>query len=760
MEKTAHIVLVRRDLDPRNVSTHGVRLILPAQARHPVPWWATRALVPQLRAWLGEDVLLRAFSTRPLVALTLRGLLARLPAAERDRVERRSARHIASFPNAHIAIEEHVAAWAGALRDLLAGTDAVLIASDASAVDAESLLVLRRLAMELDSGPGPRVILGRCARITPAMDPADDESVELRSFAAAETRRVLGVLAALPCTVWHEGVELAGSTVVEEVAEDHEPLDGCDELRAWRALEAHAIGVASDDAHELALAGLRAAFGCFGFSVALPLAHELLRHWPASSHAAEVHALLALAGHYIEPHPAPGSTLDELVATHLNAAIGSELDARRRVALGYRLAIHHGRVRNDPQAALTAAQAAMELLAGKIAPPAEQALLEVWTRNARAYALHRLGRPAEAAADCEAALVLSRTPHRDEPFGTLLDVARWHLLTNLARVAFIRADDNAGQAWMAEWEDCDRSLPESARPPYTMVPLDYVGTGLERTAARLSEHVAHARRTWQPVAEVALVEALGHGLLRLGRAAEAHVAYARSKQLFELLGAPAEAVLIATINGALAAQRAGLLAEAACTIESLLADPLAQSPGTLAELEASLAAVAARRGEPMEAERRMARAAALVDESDANELRVAVACACGEARLLLGDHAGACVEFERALAGANGDTEAHEVLAIRVGLLEARASDPGQPLADALHLVPRALHDVNGWHSVPRLLRIVEHMGDTLDTSDRGVRAGLVRLIEAGLQRADAREYAVSAARRLRRAEAGDTSRG
>ncbi len=746
---TPHIVLVRRSLDPRALATHGVRLVLAAQTRHPVPWGAMRALVPQLRAWLGEDALLRALSTRPRVALTLRGLLDQLPAAERDRVERGSARQIAAFPNAHITIEEHVAAWADALGELLAGTDAVLVAPDASAVDAESLLVLRRLAMALDPGPTPRAILGRCGPTTPATDPGDDEGDVLRSFAAAETRRALGVLAALPCTVWHEGVDIAGATGVEELAGDREPLDGREELRAWQALEDHAIGVASDHAHELALAGLRAAFGCFGFAVALPLAHELLRRWPGSANAAEVHALLALAGHYLEPHPEPGSVLDELVATNLAAAIASEPDARRRVALGYRLAIHHGRVRNDPQAAFAAAQAAMELLTGDIALPAEHALLELWTRNARAYALHRLGRPADATADCEAALVLSKTPHRDEPFGTLLDVARWHLLTNLARVAFIRADADAGQAWMAEWEACDRSLPGSARPPYTMVPLDYVGTGLERTAARLSQHIAHARQTWQPVAEVTLVEALGHATLRLGRAAEAHAAYARSKQLLALLGAPAEALLIATINGALAAQRGGLLDEATCAIASLIADPLAQSPGMLAELEASLAVVAAKRGEPSEAEHRAARAHALVDASDANELRVAVACMCGEARLLLGDRAGASGEFTRALAAADEDTEAHELLAIRVGLLEAQASVSAAPLAAALRLVPRALHDVNGWYCVPRLLRIVEPTAEALDTADRGVRAGLVRLIEAGLQRDDAREHAASLRQRL-----------
>lgn len=724
------------------------------QPLHPVPWWAMRALVPQLRAWAGESAVMRALLARPLVALTLRGLLGHLPVADREHVDRHSAQTVASLPNAHINAGEIVASWAEALRDLLASKDVGLVALDGPALDAESLHVLRILAMELEPGPRPRVILGQCGPAAPADAGEPSTRGSLLAFARVEARRALGVLAALPCTACHEGnaapsAEFAGGDGGPEILD---PLDDGSELRAWDALAGRAAGIASENMYAHALAGLRAAFGCFGFTAALPIAHAMLETWPEPDDAAEIHALLALSAHYIEPLPEPGSLIDDLTVSHLSAALERERELRRRVALGYRLAIHHGRVRGDATQALAVADAAIEELARGSAAPAERALLELWSRNARAYALHRLGRRPEAAADCEAALTLSRSPHREAPFGMLFDVARWHLLTNLARVAFLRADGAAAHAWMAEWEACDRSIPEPSRPPYTMVPLDYIGTGLEATAARLANHAAHARRAWQPVTEAALVEALGHALIRLGRASEACAAYARAKQLFELLGASGEAVLIATINGALSAQRAGLLDEAADAFAMLLEHPLCEAPETHAELEASLAALAALRGERTEAERRMARALALVDGCGAQESLATVLRVCGEARLALRDPAGARATLERARAVC-GDGEAEvsaaELLAVHVGLLEARADGAEASLADALRIVPGALHDVNGWWSVPPLLVAALRLHETVDTSDVAVRRGLERLVEAGLQRSDSRAAADVVKRRF-----------
>ncbi len=685
--------------------------------RPPVPWAGARALVATLRERLGDAAVDAALAPRrgPL-SLVLR----KLPLSEEERDERDRCslgvlgRLPNMIPNGRVLTE----AWADVLAPLLHG--AVLVVPALQRLDGETVGVLRAL---LARGHGE-------IRLAFAYDPDDVSGDDAAALDAERVAWEASQLAALAS----EAPRLPRATDAR-LATD--PYDDGLELAAWAALD-------EPGGPERAAGAARAAFSSYGFPAAWALARAALERAPDHPDAAELHAIAGLALYAATWHVANEIEVERALALgdHLERALALEADPAQRAHLLYRLSVVASRYRGDHEEAKRLADDAVRATDHPAIPPGTAAFLSAWARNGRALARFRLGDLDGAAADCGAALdALARAEALGDVPTVEVDVARFVVADNLARLAYGAGARAEARRWQRFCAEADARIP-SSRAPATIWSLQRtIGNNLEGAVRHFEARLARARASLAPTDEAYMSHLLGDCAYRLGRAAEALAHFGVATRLWRRLGADPADLLQGKLNCAISAFRAGRLGESRARFEALLTEELFEGDAR-ADLLGALAWLAGEAGAEAESAARLDEARA-VAESD--EVRARLDRAEAEAAIARGRLEVATGCLERGLASAAA-SPAEDRLGLLAGLL---ALGREEHLEEALRLVPDALADPNAWWDVPRVAAAASRAASAgRSLGDPAARAGFARLLGAALARDDAREAATAAAAR------------
>jgi tetratricopeptide (TPR) repeat protein len=688
----------RADVRAHLAARHPGAVVLDADPRLTLPLGGARTLLAALRAGLGDAAVEAAVAPhRALLSLTLRGLSASLDAAETAQRRHASARFLATLPGTGISARPLLEAWADALAALLARCPVAVVIPDASRVDPGTLALIRPLLRRLEPSSRPVVAVGE----PDAADdgPADDVDRRVAEINAAE----VALLRALPGV----RVERAAATGAPwAAAPPVDPLDDGSERRAADALAAGSVGAE----RAAVLAALRDSFAGFGFATALRLADALLAADPFDPDGAELHTLAFLAALHLAPPRDAAHPLSRRADAHLRAAAALESDPGRRVHLLFRQCVRATRGGGDLAAARALADlgvAAADRGAGM--PRARAALLGAWCRNARALAWFREGRGAEAAADCAAALVaLEGCDDPAEVPAAEVEVARFHLLNNLARLAFEAGDRAAAARWQDLALASELAIPPRRRTTFRWYDLALDLGDPDAAADRYAGRLRDAREAW----DLPLAALYAHDLATIHlRRGDAPAALARFEEVLALaprLGWDPDDRFHAVVNVAVTAFRAGRLARSAEAFAAALDDPCAADPGAQASLRAASATVAAHRGDEAGAADDAALALAAAEGLD-DDVVAPVLRSVGDAWAALGRRGEARAAYERGVA-LRGGVAAEDGLGLGLGLRDAGRRDHGL-VDELLALCPRALASVDAGWDLPRLLRALLEVG-------------------------------------------------
>jgi hypothetical protein len=717
----------------------------------PRSWNGVRNLLAQVAARRGEAAVAAVLGRHRAAAGLVPGCLdgAAPSDPESDRLAARPESHLSH----NLLIQRPLfAAWAEILHDLLAGSGLRLLVPDLARLDRESLAALRALyrrfpesAPDLAAGYDPR-----------SETPAADADGLLWENPAEDVWQVILGWRALP-----------GAEAVE-VGEDSGPApdpagvsrsagDRGLDSRAFAALasaETEAGAPLAPETTRLAVAGMRAAFRCFGFTAALRLGLALLARRPDldAEQAAEVHGLIGLAAHNRQFLSRRNRVLADFLERHFRAALEAEARPERRSALCYRLAVTLGRRKGETEAALAWADRAVAA-ARQAERPLQAAHLEAWAENIRAFALLRADRLAAARTACEAAFArldgaLAGGP---EPAATAPDplvreaaFTRSLLADNLAAVAKLTGDAGLFARWKETADALGHDVPGLERfESITWIELYRERLDLGLALEKALRGLADARAEQDALREYEYLVHAADLCYRRGAAARAHQLFADACDLRRRLGSP-RFLRPVDATAAAAAARAGHLAAARRRFAALLEDGEARSAGARAQLLAALADLAAREGKEAEADARMNEAIAAAVDSGERDALLAVALAAGRTCRVLGREDAAREAYERAAEIA--ETAVPDAppppaalrLATCLGLHESGRGDPGLA-ARCLALLPDALEDADAWWELPRVLAVVS--AASAPTPEALAGAGLVeplsRLRAAAAQRPD-----------------------
>jgi tetratricopeptide (TPR) repeat protein len=724
-------------------------ILLDLDADFVVPWAAARRWLAILRERLGDGAVERAVAPRrALLSLVLRRLEPALTPDERALRETHRAPDLGFLSHLGAMYRPIIEAWAGALGDLLAGRAATLRVPDLAALDQESVVLLREMLRRRAADRPLDLVFGH----DPAAGPK--EPIWRRSLLAVETQVALFEM--LPETVVERIVAppSLGNGAAERpgarppAARRLDPLDDGLEREARDALDACA-GTPGPEVSDLVLRAVRAAFGAYGFTAAMRLGVDLCARAPALAAAdrAEVHTLIALSGYARQVSSRGDPGLADLLEEHFGAALAAEADPARRIHLLVRLCINHGRRKGELDAALGYAErAAAELraLAGRIAP-GQAAFLEAGARNGRGYVLARLGRHAEAEAECEEAYrLLCLAPSLEgAPAGEILH-SRVIVLDNLAQVGEYSGDRARAARWQRLLEEREAERPGVMKlAPRRWVALHRAEGEVEAAIAAAERGLAEARLHLNPRLEGEYAAELGDLLYRRGDAPAALEAFAAALALGRRTSEPDDLYPI-ELGAALAAGRAGRHDEALAGLRRALENPRCAGSAAQAELFGARAVLLARRGDREGAEREGNAAIERAVESGERDTLVRVARAAGEACALLGRREEARAAFERALEIARGGVggeprpPAADLLGILLGLKDGGREDDAL-LLEAIALVPAALDDADAWWDLARLLPGAIALAERGRLADPALAAAARRLARAAAQRPDGR---------------------
>jgi tetratricopeptide (TPR) repeat protein len=701
-------------------TAHAARhFVLHATSGLGVPLEGARHLLAELHRRLGSPVIDAALvPQRALLALVLAGLGPSLSPAERAVGHRASAGFLGFLPNTGVSARPMLLAWADLLATLVP-PNAVLVVPDALGLDPGTLVLLRLL---LARRPADRIAV----RLTVApRAPADAVAAHLVRMNHDE----LELLRVLPGV----DIETAERRWPVPLSGWH-PLDTRREADVFASLRADTPG-----ARDAALATARASFAAYGFALAHRLGEALLARDPEDPAAAELHTVVAVAAVHLAP---PRATDDPLLAgvdAHLAAALATERHPRRRLHLLFRACIRGGRAPDGPAPGGIAGDVAVAEADAAALPGPWRAYLAGWCRNARAYALFRSGRGAEAAADCRRALagldgVDGEGTDDDGPPAVELGILRFHLANNLCRLAWEAGEVAAARAWQAQAHAFEAPIPFARRTLYR-----WADPALDLEALELVGERLHAdRRDAEACGELARLGGIHHelGLLayRRGDAVEASQHHARANALCVRTDADPGDRLTTALNAAVSAWRAGDPDAAddgfvdVCATAGLPAE-------LLPELFAARGLVAADRGDRGVAEAFVEAATTALDPADDPRAAARVMRTFGEIALRLGDPDGARTAFEAALAVPDAPPE--DRFGALLGRVEAGEA-PAALLDEALALAPAALADPNAWWELPRLLRALVARGEP-PRRDADAADPLARTLALAAQRTDCR---------------------
>lgn len=676
-------------------------LVLDADPARPSAWGGCRLWLGALTEALGWPAVVAALEAqRGELAVVLGGLGSGRPCE--------GARLPTFLSHNGLLSEGLFRAWLGVWASIGRGPFATIVVPEIGRLDHESLVLLRLLVASTPAEARPRLIFGHDPSARP------DELHARRGFDLNETE--LALLEAMPgCSIasieapdepdtsaGESGVRADGPGVCEGGRRASTPCPVDDELeaRAFRSLEA---GAGVDAA--LVLRALRAAFDARGFGAALALALALLEGGLSLSDGerAEAHTLAALSAYNRHVESAGNVELAAFLLEHFGAALALEREPARRAHLLQRLAMARSRRLGDFDEALTLCDRAIEASCDAGIAPAAAALCEGWSRNGRAYVLHRLGRRAEAYVEMRLAYDRVCAPASDDgaPRGEI-EASTVVFLDNLAELAEASGDVDAALGWQGRLADAERAREGGALlASHRMLRL------LARRPGRLREALggacaayAEATRLRDAVHAERYAAAAADLSYRAGELDEALAWHERSLALRRLVAVEASEVEALRAAG-VAALRGGQLARA----RALLGEALSRTslPAVQADLAGWLGIEAARSGAPADAE-------ALVDEAIEAALRS------GQAGALVraGRHAASACEalgrdddrreaLERALEVARArlvETPSSELF----GTLADRGA-PGPELVEALSLAPAALADAEAWWALPALVR-------------------------------------------------------
>lgn len=319
--------------------------------------------------------------------------------------------------------------------------------------------------------------------------------------------------------------------------------------------------------------------------------------------------------------------------------------------------------------------------------------------------------------------------------------AVWDTLGELLDAGLLRRRDE-------DVEDVGACVPEppaledaaSEGPIVTVLAAD--GERHLSAAIRLRQAFAdQARRNNDHRALVEHQTELGNLYYQRGEAMLAYRSYRRALMEVSLAGRSDPSLLM---NLAVAAFRAGLLAEADAGFDEVIASGSADGEAPGAELLGARAMVAAARGDAALTERRLAAARAQAAQ-EGDIAMIGVALCEGESYLLLGDRARAHDVLRRAhvAIGDRGPAEGVDLCGVLVALADCEDEDPAR-LFEALTVLPRALLDPNAWWHLPRLVRRVLRLaeqGRLVDVTPRQ-QDELRRLARQASYRCDGEEMA------------------
>ncbi len=668
------------------------RLRLDIRAEPPIPWAGLRLLLGRLRESLGDERVDQALAPhRAMVSLVLRGLLPHLDPAERTQRETLCA-HTSGFLTHNFLIAWPLReAWLRSLAPLC--QDIEILVPDVSAVDFQSMVVFWSLLREQ---PTLRYTLGQ-----------DPERLPEEALWRRRVHVVFGLVEQLEAAVDLTEVRLISTPGGHApdpapAATSVHPLDDRLEERAFQTLES------SRPEAELVLQAMEAAFACLGFTTSLRLGLELLaadRVTLSAGQRARVHTLIALSAYNRQVGSRGESTeadvaLAELLDEHFRAALEGETDPALRAHLLYRLAINAGRRQDDVKAALPMADSAVTE-AGR----AGSRFIEAWTRNGRAFLYARLGRLQDAEEECERAIT-NLEEEVDGPLESERLMSRVVLSDNLAEIHIRAGDLEQAYRSQSNYQKLVDKLPGPRLPSPRWLDLHRKSLRLQEAVAVAEHGLELAESLLDPLGGEIFALALGDLYYRRGQAREAWTTFCRTLAMHRRIAEPDE-IWATEMACAMAASRAGLLDRAESDLCALLEHPSGQAVETRSEILAALGVLRARQRDISGSEEVINDAIAAAVSCGERDVLLRVACAAGEACLLLDRRDGAEEAFDQALEIAQtGDgLSPADLFAVLMGRMRTIGPD-AEHLALVLELLEAALEEPEAWWELPPLAQL------------------------------------------------------
>lgn len=692
-----------------------------ADRRVLAPWEAVRRALPELRRWLGDEAIdAAAASERARLSLVLRPLRAGLTAEQELERYSSSAQTLESLP-AFVGPAALVASWGRFLTRAIGARSVVLRVSDLGSIDPESLEVLRHVLSHHATGQA-RLELHGSQTPRPTVEPA-----------AGAAAMVAGVAEELALTT---GVELFPEPLASGSADDPltQPLDVLDDGIEWRSLAelSRAGPVLAVAMVDRLCAAIAAAFEAFGYRTVVALGQALLERQAdfPNRHDVRLQVALAAARLIYAKHDFFTKLFQRLAGEILLDSPSSTT----RCLVAYRLSVIALRLHGELGIGREHAERAVLESEALDVSPARDAYFRAWALSARALADYRLGAHAQAQRDSELSLrLLSEvSPAPDDFPASLVNAGRWHVLSNMARLADVGGRRVEASVWAERWAELDWELGLTYQPPYTRLWARLCHQRLDEGIGRHAAHAERAAREKRPRLEAVYRETLGLLRYRRGDVAEAFGDYTRARAIWRgvrLFADPAGMAFWrgseearATSAYAAAAARAGDLDVAREWLEAALGD--AGSPGDRARLLARLCWVRSFRPGAADLEQRLdelrSERAQLTAEAAVHAARVE-----GQALLAIGERRAAVRAFQVALEESKRAKrrDSEDWLCAALGLA-ACGEGSGEILEQALELLPDALDGSDAWWELPALLRWIAEAV----TSSGALRASHERL--------------------------------
>lgn len=712
-------------------------LTLESDTRRFVPWGAMRRLLAAAAEHHSEARLQAALSTvvgRLSVCLpSLRSGLQ--PEQERERKQNTA---VARFPFSDPVSTAPLAdAWAELFATLFDEAAPLVIVPDSNEVDPESWPFFASL---LRRRPGTRIVLGQ--------PPRDASWSRLRTRVAYVGRQHLGRLESLH-NVEVRVIECEGS---EKSAADSPPTSAfhpLDDDADHRALDLAKNGISTASDVALVVAAIERAFDAQAFATVSHLASALHRSGAHVPDRARVLMFEAIANETLtlqEPRLAPDDPWVQEIESTYWEALPELRDPEALCHAQYRLTLYAIAKRNLDSAA-ELSQAALRS-AFEIAPELRP-LYRGYAQNVVALVSFKQLRVETALAQSEATLEIFEAGRNRDGLPTReIDIARFKVMNNLARLEAGRGRDAAAQAWVTRSQEVRAGVPLDP-PFFTWISHSIYLEALEPRASHLEDMVRAALADWDEYGAAKLAYNAASLRYLLGEGEKALELYELTHQLwsshladtpdnrglYDVLGTKLNCLVTAYHSGNVERGLSWLaqIRQLAATLgdSSMHVDLLAME----ANLEAS-------RGNHQTA--RQLSTAVMAELAEMGEDPVGSAALhreLGNIALHMGDTVLAGTHFRDALEltrehREEGFRPIDEISAL-AGLLEARR-DALVSLPALLELTLDAIEDENVWGELPRVMRgLARNPSAVLERGSDLASRRVLALCRLSAQRAD-----------------------